>query len=69
MHHTPIISITKMNNNYLASVANYSLYGYNSKYNLINGKTYESNFFYYVIIEILFIKFSEYIITKNLELE
>ncbi len=62
---TKILSITTMESNYLASVSTYSLYGYSAQYNLLDNGLYDSTFFYYVILEMLFVRYSQYIIQKD----
>lgn len=62
-----ILSITTLESNYLASAADYSLYGYSATYNLIKNEEYNSSFFYFIILEVLFIRFSEYMINKEIK--
>lgn len=62
-----ILSITTLESNYLASSADYSLYGYSATYNLVKNEEYNSSFFYFIILEMLFIRFSEYMINKEVK--
>lgn len=55
-----LISITTMDQNYLASISDYRLYGSSARYPLYGKKQYSSSLFYYIILEFLFIRYAEF---------
>ncbi len=60
LRNVPIISITKLKNNELARLSKENIYITTSMINIGNEKEYEATTAFFIIIEILFIKYSIY---------
>lgn len=58
---TYIVSITKLNNNTLARLADKSLYVITDQYKRFNNRTYETTSAYFNTVEILFLKYLDYL--------
>lgn len=58
---TYIVSITKLNNNTLARLADKSLYVITDQYKRFNNRTYETTSAYFNTEEILFLKYLDYL--------
>lgn len=63
-----IVSITKLENNRLASITPYNIYGVNAKTQLHNNAEYESVVFFFVIMEIIFNCYKNYVKEVNTKL-
>ncbi|RDY29367.1 MurR/RpiR family transcriptional regulator [Romboutsia weinsteinii] len=59
------VSMTRLDNNKLASMTPYNLYGVSSSMRLKSGVLYESTMFFYTISEVLFYHYNQYL--KELE--
>ena len=62
----PVLSITKMKENTLAQMSDYNLYISSATFsNTINNVSYESVTSYFILVEILFFKYMEYLKGKE----
>lgn len=67
MRGTKVISITKLENNSLASMTPYNLYGATACRELNSGVKHESTLFFYIIVELLFYNYELYVREINKE--